>query len=454
MLQDAVRTRPRDCSDEERTPMNTDALKKNACEHIDRRRDEMIAIAHRMLKQPELGYREVKTAALVKEELQKLNLPVREGLALTGIEGALSGKEAGPTVVVMGELDSVMEKTSPVADPVTGAAHLCGHHIQVASMLGTAIGLVGAGAAQHLSGQVKFLGCPAEEYLEVEYRLKLRGEGKISFLGGKQELIKLGYFDDVDAAMMVHAFADTLEPAFLMNASGNGFMAKFIRYEGKSSHAGAAPHRGVNALNAACLGIMAVHAQRETFQDEDAVRVHPIITKGGDVVNVVPSDVRLETYVRGKTLEAILDASAKVDRAFKAGGDAVGAATKITNIPGYLPIFQDRNLTAIASRNGRALLGDRGALEAGFMGGSFDVGDLSHLLPLLHPMVAGTRGYLHSAEFCITDYEAAVVLPAKLMAMCVIDLLADGGAEARRIKNEFQPRLTKAQYLELMQRLS
>jgi amidohydrolase len=433
--------------------MDTEALKKKACEHIDRRRDEMIAIAQRVLQQPELGYREVRTAALVKEELQRLNLPVREGLALTGVEGTLSCKEGGATVVVMGELDSVMERKSPLADPVTGAAHLCGHHIQVASMLGAAMGLIGAEIAPFLSGKVKFLGCPAEEYLEIEHRLGLVAEGRISFLGGKQELIKLGYFDDVDAAMMVHAFADTPEPAFLMNAAGNGFMAKFIRYEGRPSHAGAAPHRGINALNAACIGIMAVHAQRETFQDDDAVRVHPIITKGGDVVNVVPSDVRLETYVRGKTLEAILDASAKVDRAFRAGGDAVGAATQITNIPGYLPIFQDRNLTEIAGRNGRALLGDRGALEAGFMGGSFDVGDLSHLIPVVHPFVTGTKGHLHTAEFCVTDYDAAVVLPAKLMAMCVIDLLADSAAEARRVKKEFRPRLTKEQYLELMQRL-
>jgi metal-dependent amidase/aminoacylase/carboxypeptidase family protein len=254
--------------------------------------------------------------------------------------------------------------------------------------------------------------------------------------------------------MMVHAFADTPEPAFLMNAAGNGFMAKFIRYEGKASHAGAAPHRGINALNAACIGIMAVHAQRETFQDDDAVRVHPIITKGGDVVNVVPSDVRLETYVRGKSLEAILDASAKVDRAFKAGGDAVGAATQITNIPGYLPLFQDPNLTQLASQNGRALLGERGALEAGFMGGSFDVGDLSHLIPVVHPFVTGTQGHLHTAEFRVTDYIAAVVLPAKLMAMCVIDLLAEGGGEARRVRKEFHPRLNKTQYLELMQRLT
>ena len=407
--------------------MNREELKKKVCQQIDQRREEMIRVAKAMLGHPELGYRETKTAAMVREVLKGLNLPVREGLAVTGVEGTLSGKEAGPTVVVMGELDSVMGRESPLADPVTGAAHLCGHHIQVASMLGAAMGLVGAGAGPYLSGQVKFLGCPAEEYLEIEYRLGLMAEGKISFLGGKQELIKLGYFDDVDAAMMVHAFADTAEPGFLMNATGNGFMAKFIRYEGKPSHAGAAPHRGINALNAACIGIMAVHAQRETFQDDDAIRVHPIITKGGDVVNVVPSDVRLETYVRGKNLEAILDASAKVDRAFKAGGDAVGAATQITNIPGYLPIFQDRNLTELATRNGRALLGDKGAQDAGFMGGSFDVGDLSHLIPVIHPFVTGTKGHLHTAEFCVTDYEAAVVLPAKLMAMCVIDLLADGG---------------------------
>jgi len=434
--------------------MNREELKKKACQQIDQRREDMVRVAKTMLGHPELGYREIKTAAMVREVLKGLNLPVRERLAVTGVEGTLSGKEAGPTVVVMGELDSVMGRESPLADPVTGAAHLCGHHIQVASMLGTAMGLVGAGVSPYLSGQVKFLGCPAEEYLEIEYRLGLMAAGKISFLGGKQELIKLGYFDDVDAAMMVHSFADTAEPGFLMNATGNGFMAKFIRYEGKPSHAGAAPHRGINALNAACIGIMAVHAQRETFQDDDAIRVHPIITKGGDVVNVVPSDVRLETYVRGKNLDAILDASAKVDRAFKAGGDAVGAATKITNIPGYLPIFQDRSLTAIASRNGRALLGERGALEAGFMGGSFDVGDLSHLIPVVHPFVTGTQGHLHTAEFCVTDYEAAVVLPAKLMAMCVIDLLADGAGEAKRVKKEFQPRLTKQQYLDLMQRLT
>ena len=433
--------------------MSREKIKESVCKRIDQRKEEVIEVARAILCEPEFGFKEEKTAARVKEILQSLGCEIREKLAVTGVEGSVKCKKPGPAVLIMGELDSVMGKGAPHADPQTGAAHLCGHHIQVAAMVGAAIGLVDAGAAEALSGTMKFLGAPAEEFIEIEYRLDLKRRKKITFLGGKQELIKQGYFDDVDMAMMVHAFPNAPEPAFYLEGAGNGFLAKFIEYRGKAAHAGAAPHEGVNALNAACLGILAVHAQRETFQDQDAIRVHPIITKGGDIVNVVPSEVRLETYVRGKTLEAIIDASRKVDRALRAGGDAVGAKTRITNVPGYLPIFQDENLTRIARLNGEALLGEKGNLDAGFMGGSFDVGDLSHLIPVLHPFVGGTRGSLHTTDFTITDYEAAVVLPAKLMAMCVVDLLADGAKEAEKVKKAFKPRLTKAKYLELMQGL-
>jgi len=433
--------------------MDRERMKQVVCQEIDKRKSEMIEIARVILKTPELGFKEMKTSSLVKATLERLGLQIREGIAITGVEGTLRCKEDGPTVLVMGELDSVMGKEAPDSDPTTGAAHLCGHHIQVGAMLGAAMGLVDAGVAETLSGKIKFLGAPAEEYIEIEYRLNLKAQNKLTFLGGKQELIKQGYFDDVDMAMMVHAFPNAPQPAFYLRGRGNGFLAKFIEYLGKAAHAGAAPHEGINALNAACLGILAIHAQRETFQDQDSIRVHPIITKGGDIVNVVPSDVRLETYVRGRTLEAILDASRKVDRALRAGGDAVGAKTSITNMPGYLPIIQDETLTQIACANSRALLGERGDLDAGFMGGSFDVGDVSHLIPVLHPFVGGTRGSLHTLDFTIVDYEAAVVLPAKLMAMCVVDLLANGAREAKHVKEEFQPRLTKKQYLELMQQL-
>jgi metal-dependent amidase/aminoacylase/carboxypeptidase family protein len=97
-----------------------------------------------------------------------------------------------------------------------------------------------------------------------------------------------------------------------------------VRYIGRASHAGGAPHLGVNALYAAQIGMTAINAIRETFRDDDSIRVHPIITHGGSQVNVIPADVRIETYVRGKTVEAILDANVRVDRALKAGALALG----------------------------------------------------------------------------------------------------------------------------------
>ena len=114
-----------------------------------------------------------------------------------------SGKD-GPNLCIMGELDAVVCPGHPYADPLTGAAHACGHNGQVASMIGSAIGLVDSGAMKYLSGKVTFLGVPAEEYVEVEYRQKLRKEGKIQFLGGKQELLAQGFFDNVDTVSYTH----------------------------------------------------------------------------------------------------------------------------------------------------------------------------------------------------------------------------------------------------------
>ena len=98
----------------------------------------------------------------------------------------------------------------------------------------------------------------------------------------------------------------------------NGCVVKFVRFIGKSAHAGGAPHNGINALKAAMLALQAIDAQRETFRDEDHIRVHPIITRGGDAVSAIPADVRLETFVRGSSLKAIQDADAKIDRCLRA----------------------------------------------------------------------------------------------------------------------------------------
>src|SRR5207247_8806057 len=122
---------------------------------------------------------------------------------------------------------------------------------------------------------------------------------------------------------------------------------KTARYAGRAAHAGSAPHMGINALYAAQVGLMAINCLRETFRDDDAIRVHPILTHGGSQVNVIPGEARLESYVRGKTIEGIRDASAKVDRALKAGALALGARVEIDTWPGHLPLQRDRTMAEI-----------------------------------------------------------------------------------------------------------
>jgi metal-dependent amidase/aminoacylase/carboxypeptidase family protein len=204
---------------------------------------------------------------------------------------------------------------------------------------------------------------------------------------------------------------------------------------------------GVNALYAAQIGLMAINALRETFRDEDTIRVHPIITHGGSQVNVIPADVRIETYVRGRSIEAILDANAKVDRALRAGAVALGARVEIETLPGYLPMRCDPTMAALYRANAVALVGPDQYAEIGHRTGSTDMGDLSHVMPVLHPYVGGARGTGHAADFAIVDRELAYLAPAKLLAAMAVDLLADGAAGARAVLAAARPKMTRPEYL-------
>jgi amidohydrolase len=354
----------------------------------------------------------------------------------------------------MGELDGLPIPEHPRADPATGVVHACGHNAQLTHLLGVATALVESDAMRHLAGDVVLFAVPAEEYVDLEWRSELRDAGVLEFLGGKPELLRLGHFDDVDMAMLVHATGSAADRELSLRWTANGLVAKQALFKGRAAHAAAAPHRGVNALNAATLALQAIHMQRETFLDEDHVRVHPIVTRGGAVVNAVPADVRLETFVRGATYEAIVDAEAKVDRALRAGAMAVGASVEIRTLPGYMPLFVDRALGAVFERNARALVGESGFAELGPIAASTDAGDLSHLLPVLQPSHGGCVGTNHAADFEIADPRPAYVTPAKAIAWTVVDLLHGDAREARHVLEAFRPRLTKAQYFETMRGLS
>ena len=429
---------------------NTHELKLAVQSEIDRRGDELIQVARTILDNPEPGFREHKTSKYVADKFQEFGIAFQDGIAITGLKGMLDTGNPGPTVGVMGELDSLKVLGHPHADPETAAAHACGHHCQIAMMLGVGIGLKASGALDELSGRVALIAVPAEEYIEIEFRDELRREGKIEFLGGKPEFIRLGALDDVDLAMMTHTSANPEEGRIAFGGTNNGIVAKRIQFLGKASHAGGAPHAGINALNAAMTALSAIHAQRETYRDQDTVRIHPIITQGGVAVSSVPADVRMETYVRAKSVEAFMSASEKVDRALRAGAMSVGGSVKITTLPGYLPIRSDETMLDLYSANAVELVGEENVLRLDHLTGSTDMGDVSQLMPVIHPYVVAATGTGHGDDYVVQDYELGVLTGAKAMAMTVIDLLCDGASRANAIKNAYKAPMTKDEYLSLM----
>ena len=431
--------------------LTKEELKRKACEAIEKRKKDIIGLAQEVLSHPEPGFSEVRTAALVSRKFEEMGVAHQGQLALTGVKGRVAGGSGeGPRLAIIGELDSLIVNQHPHADPETGAAHACGHHCQIGMMFGALAGLMEPEVLGQLCGEIVPFAVPAEEFIQVARRMELRDENKIEFMGGKQELIRLGEFDDVDLAMMCHTASDMGDRQFAVGGTSNGHIVKHVQFLGRGAHAGSAPHRGINALNAASFALQAINNNREVFKDEDTVRIHGIMTKGGEVVNAVPADVRLEWRVRSGSPKAVVENSNIVDRCFKAGALAVGAQVKITNIPGYLPMRHNAGMQELFQMNANNVVGESRVMVMPARrnrGGSTDMGDLSQLMPACHPYTSGAVGPGHSDEYVITDYEAAVVNPAKIMAMVAIDLLAGGGERAKEVMRAHRPVMQKEAYL-------
>jgi len=424
-------------------------LKSSFNKAINGRADELERIARDILDHPESGFRETRTSKVVADWFTENGLDVQTGVARTGVIGTYDTGRPGPHIAVMGELDSLIVPGHSHADPDTSAAHACGHHAQIGSMLTVAVGLLDETVNKGLVGKVSFMAAPAEEYIELEYRESLRENGEIEFFGGKQEFIRLGFFDSVDIAMLTHTGSETAG-TFGIGGSNNGMIGKTVQYIGKAAHAGGSPHLGVNALNAAQIGLAAVHAQRETFRDADTVRVHPIITRGGSAVNSVPADVRIETYVRASNVPAIHSTSEKVDRALRAGALATGASVRIQTNPGYLPARYDERLIEVYRHNAASLIGDDNVIDLNHTTGCTDVGDVSQIVSTIQPTANATSGNGHGIDYMVDDYELAVIKAGKAMGLTVIDLLADNGEQGNRIAGSFNAPMTVGEYLTRM----
>lgn len=423
-------------------------LKDTVRAEIARRAEEIVAFSEDVLRHPETGYREWRTSARVREAFAALGLEPTAGLAGTGVTARLRGRHSRRTVAILGELDSLLVAGHPYADPETGAAHACGHNAQLAAMLGAGFGL--APVMDRLDGDVQLMAVPAEECIEVDWRLTRREHGELEFVVGKPELVRLGAFDGVDMALMVHATPRVGDPRAAVALSATGSLVKRVTFTGVAAHAGSSPWRGANALKAATLAIAAIDAQRDTFNDADTVRVSQILT-GGEAVSAVPAQARMEVMVRARTVEAMSDAAAKVDRALRAGAHALGVEVRIETVGAYLPLRTDAPLDEVVHANAVAVLGEEAVRrEYGAMGGSTDMGDLGHLMPVAHPMAAaGVDAAVHGPGFHTVDHVNTAVHPAMYLAMTAVDLLSDGAAGADRVIADSGPKLGRADYLAL-----
>jgi len=375
--------------------MNTsevDELKTAACNLIDKNSEVLISVSHEIHDHPEQNYEEVFASELLTRTANGLGVPVELGAfdCATGFSGDVGN---GPTVCIMSEYDALPE-----------IGHGCGHNVIAAAGLGAAIAL--ASIAKNSGGRVRYMGTPAEE----------GGGGKIL-------MARNGALSGVDLAMMVHP-AD----ADLATIDAIALQQLLVEYSGQESHAAAAPHIGRNALDAAVLGYMAVATLRQHIMPTE--RVHGIFLKSGEKPNIVPSEASTEWYVRSDNVSSLAALKPRVLAALESGAHACGCSVSHEWIgAAYADMVTNNTMGTMYAHNalrlGRTVTDPRNGGHR--VVGSTDMGNVSHLVPSIHPMIASAPSgtSIHTKQFAqfarSPMADKAVLDGAKAMAMTAID---------------------------------
>jgi amidohydrolase len=375
--------------------MNTsevDDLKTTACNLIDKNAEVLISVSHEIHDHPEQNYEEVFASELLTRTANGLGVPVELGAfdCATGFSGDVG---TGPTVCIMSEYDALPD-----------IGHGCGHNVIAAAGLGAAIAL--ASIAKNSGGRVRYMGTPAEE----------GGGGKIL-------MARNGALSGVDLAMMVHP-AD----ADLATIDAIALQQLLVEYSGQESHAAAAPHMGRNALDAAVLGYMAVATLRQHIMPTE--RVHGIFLKSGEKPNIVPSEASTEWYVRSDNVSSLAALKPRVLAALESGAHACGCSVSHEWIgAAYADMVTNNTMGTMYAHNalrlGRTVTDPRNGGHR--VVGSTDMGNVSHLVPSIHPMIASAPSgtSIHTKQFAqfarSPMADQAVLDGAKAMAMTAID---------------------------------
>lgn len=368
-------------------------VKQRSTEAFEAVESDLRSISGWMYEYPELGYEEFESSARLASYLGDHGFSVDyPALGLdTAFEATVGA--GGPRVVICCEYDALPE-----------VGHACGHNIIATAALGAGIAV--ATLADELGIRVTVLGTPAEEGA-----------------GGKVDLIEAGAFEDAAASMMIHPSPhDLLDPSFQARSSFT------IEYFGKESHAAFAPQMGVNALDAFVQAYVNVGTLRQQILPTD--RVHCIIDQGGDANNIIPNYTRSTWGIRSAEGERLDELIPKVHACFEAAAMATGCRLELQPVGHpYINMINNPTMAALFQANS-TILGRPLPLEAelGASGGSSDMGNVSHVVPSIHPMlrIATDGAVNHQAEFAAATItasgERALRDGALAMAHTIIDM--------------------------------
>jgi len=416
---------------------------------VDAEKEDLIEIGRHIWRTPEPGYREVRTSKYLVEKLKGLGLQVKENLAMTGFRADIDTGRPGPTLAIMGELDSLIIPNHPDADKATGAVHACGHNASATSIIGTAIGLLKSGVLKDMSGKVALIATPAEEGIELEYRLGLIREGKIGSIAGKPQLIREGVFDDVDLAYMTHLTSGN----FGFN-DHNGSIQKIVTFKGRSCHA-ASPQNGVNAQNAVCLAQNAIAFMREKYSNSDKIRIHGIISYCGNSSNVIPDEARMEYMLRAPSIPELVELGKRFDNAVTHASLAAECTCTIDTISGYMPLFDNLKMGQVLKETVEDLKpGAPFNNNNAFLSSCTDMGDVASIVPGVHGYCPGYSGTSHGCTMQISDEYSSYVTMSTLNAEMCLNLLYGDAAPAKEIAAERQGLLSIPEYIKLIDQLN
>ncbi|MGD8626002.1 MAG: M20 family metallopeptidase [Anaerolineae bacterium] len=373
------------------------ALKERVVAEVDARRQALVDLADAIHARPELGFQEFEAAALLTGILAENGFRVEQGVA--GLETAfvagLDGGTPGPTVAFLAEYDAL-----------AGLGHACGHNLIAAAAVGAGLAL--KALLPELAGQIRVIGTPAEE-----------GGG------GKALMVDAGLFDGIDAAMMIHPAGENLVGRLALTA-----YPVAIKFYGQAAHAAADPDLGINALEALLLTFNAINALRQHLRDD--VRIHGIVAHGGQAPNIVPDYAEGRFSIRALDTPYAAEVVEKVRACARGAALATGARLEFEQTgPRYDARWPNPRLVTLFQANLESLGRQVQVASGDERMGSSDIGNVSQVVPAIHPYVAiGPESLIgHSAGFRDASASPAghrgLLDGAKALAMTAVDLLAE-----------------------------